>query len=136
MSIMEGPKAREGKPLEWARSSRHDFMTFPPDVVRDFGHDLWMVQLGETPESAKPLKGFGGAGVLELAERHDGDTYRVVYTVKFKQAVYVLHAFQKKAKQGGKTPHKEIELVRSRLLAARQDYARRYGNEAQEQSSR
>ena len=73
------------------------------------------VQLGETPPNAKPLKGLGGAGVLEPIEDHRGSTYRAVYTVRFATRIYVLHAFQKKAKRGIATPKRELDLIRERL---------------------
>jgi phage-related protein len=130
MSIMKDRRASGAKELRWIGASIDDYRAFPAGAVRELGHDLWMVQLGQTPESAKPLKGFGGAGVLELVERYDGDTYRVVYTVRFKCAVYVLHAFRKKSKHGIGTPTKEIDLVRQRLRIAAEDYARECGNEA------
>lgn len=82
------------------------------------GYALFLAQTGKMHGDAKPLKGFGGAGVLEVVEDHQGDTYRAVYTVRFEEAVYVLHAFQKKSKQGRKTPPQEIEMVRRRLKAA------------------
>ena len=80
--------------------------------------------MGAKHISAKPLKGFGGAGVLEIVEDDDGNTYRAVYTVRFKGAIYVLHAFQKKSKQGIKTPKHEIDLIENRLREAAEDYAR------------
>jgi phage-related protein len=87
-------------------------------VRRTFGVALYAVQLGETPPEAKPLRGFGGSGVLELIDDHDGNTYRAVYTVRFGSKVYVLHAFQKKSKRGVATPRREIELIRDRLKRA------------------
>lgn len=69
-------------------------------------------------DNAKPLKGFGGAGVVELVEDHDGDAYRAVYTVRFAGAIYVLHAFQKKSRRGVKTDPNDIELIRRRLRIA------------------
>jgi phage-related protein len=105
----------EPKQLVWVGSSRRDLREFPPAVRRAFGVALFAVQLGETPPDAKPLKGFGGAGVLELIEDHRGDTYRAVYTVRFAARIYVLHAFQKKSKRGIATPKREIELIRERL---------------------
>jgi phage-related protein len=83
-------------------------------------------QYGETPATAKPLRGFGGAGVAELIEDEDSSTYRAVYTVRFKQAVYVLHVFQKKSTKGIETPRKEIDLVRRRLKAAEDHYHQHY----------
>lgn len=91
------------------------------------GFALYMAQIGRMHGSAKPLKGFGGAGVVEIVDDHQGDTYRAVYTVKFDSAVYVLHAFQKKSKKGIKTPQEEIELIKRRLKAAEIDYKSRSG---------
>jgi len=102
------------KQLVWVGSSRRDLRAFPPAVRRTFGVALFAAQLGETPPEAKPLKGFGGAGVLELIEDHRGDTYRAVYTVRFATAIYVLHAFHKKSKQGIETPKADMELARRR----------------------
>ena len=116
---MEEP---EPKPLVWVGSSRRDLRAFPPPVRRTFGVALFAVQLGETPPEAKPLKGFGGAGVLELIEDHQGSTYRAVYTVRFATKVYVLHAFQKKSKLGIATPKHEIRLIEDRLKWARRLY--------------
>ena len=84
--------------------------------------------MGEKHPDAKPLKGFGGAGVLEVVERYDSDTYRAVYTVKFADVVYVLHAFQKKSKKGIQTPKQEIELIKKRLQQAQKDYQQLTGN--------
>ena len=125
---MESGQTDRWKPLLWVASSRKDFREFPEDVQDAAGYDLWLVQQGGKPSSAKVLKGFGGADVLELVEDYASDTYRVVYTVRFGDAVYVLHAFQKKSKQGVKTPAKELDLVKSRLQAAAQDYKQRYSD--------
>ena len=108
----------EGKELVWIGSSRKDIRAFPVAVRRAFGLALYAVQLGETPPAAKPLKGFHGAGVLELIEDFDGDTYRTVYTVRFATRIYVLHAFQKKSRRGIATPQREILIVRERLRQA------------------
>lgn len=86
------------------------------------GHALDIAQQGEKYLDAKPLKGFGGAGILEIVDDHAGETYRVVYSVKFVEAVYVLHAFQKKSKRGIATPKQEIDLVESRLKRAQEHY--------------
>lgn len=94
-------------------------------VRRGFGLSLFAVQEGETPPAAKPLKGFSGAGVLELIEDERGNTYRAVYTVRFTNVVYVLHVFQKKSKQGIATPKHEIDLIHERLKLAQNDYASR-----------
>ncbi len=90
----------------------------PKEVRRSFGVALFAVQIGETPPAAKPLRGFGGAGVLELVEDDAGGTYRAVYTVRYATAVYVLHVFQKKSKRGRETPQREIDLIRERLKRA------------------
>ncbi len=78
--------------------------------------------MGIKPMEAKPLKGFGGAGVLEIIENFVGNTYRAVYTVKFAKVVYVLHCFQKKSKSGIKTPQHEIDLIKQRLKLAEELY--------------
>ena len=90
----------------------------PNDVVDVFGFALHLAQVGKKHEQTKPLKGFGGASVLEVVEDHMGDTYRAVYTVKIAEAVYVLHCFQKKSKQGIETPKKDMDLIQERLKAA------------------
>lgn len=104
----------ESKDLVWLGSSLEDVREFPVEVRREFGFALWSAQNGEKSQSAKPLKGFPGASVLEIRESHDTDAYRAVYTVKFEEAIYVLHCFQKKSKSGIATPKQEIELIRSR----------------------
>jgi phage-related protein len=90
----------------------------PREVQRNFGVALWAVQIGETPPIAKPLKGFGGAGVLELVENDPGGAYRAVYTVRYAAAVYVLHVFHKKSKRGKATPRRDMGLVETRLKRA------------------
>jgi phage-related protein len=90
----------------------------PKEVRRSFGIALFAVQIGTTPPIAKPLKGFSGAGVLELIEYDKGGTYRAAYTVRYATAVYVLHVFQKKSKRGIATPSHDIELIRSRMKIA------------------
>ncbi len=112
---MDGAKPKE---LVWVGSSRKEMREFPPAVRRTFGIALFAAQLGEMPPEAKPLKGFGGASVLELIEDYDRGTYRAVYTVRFATEVYVLHAFQKKSKRGIATPKQEIDLIRERLKIA------------------
>jgi phage-related protein len=111
------------KPLGWIGSARHDLLDFPAELVREFGHVLYIAQLGGTHAAAKPMKGFGGAGVLEIVEAHDSDTYRVVYTVRFREIVYVLHAFQKKSKRGIATPKPELDKVKTMLKRAEEEYA-------------
>jgi phage-related protein len=106
------------KPVVWVGSSKKDLKQFPAIVQREVGRTLLHVQFGETPRSVKVLHGFGGAGVLEIVEGHDGDTYRAVYTVKLAGTVYVLHAFQKKSKTGSRTPTHDVQLIRHRLAEA------------------
>lgn len=89
-----------------------------PAGPRGNGYALHLAQTGEKAPQVKPLRGFGGAGVLEIVESHEGDTYRAVYTVKFADVVYVLHAFQKKSKRGRVTPKHEIDLIQQRLRTA------------------
>ncbi len=106
------------KPRLFVQSSRKDLLGFPDEVVRLVGFALHLAQVGERHPQSKVLKGFAGAGVLEVVEDFDGNAYRAVYTVKFEGTVYVLHAFQKKSKRGIETPKHEIELVRQRLMQA------------------
>jgi len=103
------------RPLKWIGSSLDDLSDFPLAVRKVMGHSLHLAQLGKKALNAKPLQGFSGAGILEIFEDHDGDTYRAVYTVRFTDAVYVLHAFQKKSKSGIATPRTDIDLVKRRL---------------------
>jgi len=110
------------KAVRWLGSSRDDLRGFPEEVRNRVGGALWEAQLGRKAPYAKPLKGFGGAGVLEVVDDFDGDTYRAVYTVRFAGVVYVLHAFQKKSKRGIATPRQEIALIKQRLQRAREDY--------------
>ena len=113
----------EPRDLVWMGSSRKDMKALPLSVRRIFGYALYAAQFGEKPPEAKPLKGFGGAGVLELIENYKGDTYRAVYTVKFVRKICVLHVFQKKAKRGIATPKQELEVVRGRLKLAERLFA-------------
>lgn len=110
------------KPVLWVSSSKRDLMNMPPEVVTDFGYGLYQAQLGEHPDVAKTLGGFGGASVVELIQDHKGDTFRAVYTVRFSDAIIVLHAFQKKSKRGIETPKQDMELIRSRLKLAEELY--------------
>lgn len=102
------------KLLYWEGSSKKDFKAFPVSIQKDMGVALFVVQLGRTPDSAKPWKGLG-SGVYELAGDHRGDTFRAVYTVRVGNAVHVLHAFQKKSKSGIATPRPDVELIEKRL---------------------
>ncbi|MES2298704.1 MAG: type II toxin-antitoxin system RelE/ParE family toxin [Pseudomonadota bacterium] len=106
------------KPLEWIGSSHKDIMALPADVRRFFGFALSLAQDGERHEAAKILKGFGGAGVLEVVDDCAGGTYRAVYTVKFAEAVFVLHCFQKKSKRGIATSKSDLDIIRARLKIA------------------
>jgi phage-related protein len=108
----------EERPLIWIGSSRRDLQEFPREVRRDIGQALYAAQQGETDPAAKPLKGFGGGAVLEIVADHAGDTWRGVYTVRYAEAIYVLHAFQKKAKRGIATPKKDLDLIKRRLAEA------------------
>ena len=105
------------KPLRWVASSKKDLMALPEAVQDTFGYALHLAQVGQKHPGAKPLKGFGGAGVVEVVEDFQGDAYRAVYTVRYAEAVYVMHCFQKKSTQGTATPKPDVELIKSRLKA-------------------
>lgn len=106
------------KPLEWIGSSHKDLMALPADVRRFFGFALSLAQAGDKHDAARVLKGFGGAGVLEVVDDDVGGTCRAVYTVKFAEAVFVLHCFQKKCKRGIATPKEEMDVIHARLKIA------------------
>jgi len=106
------------KPLVWVGASKKDLLALPEAVRSTFGFALSVAQHGERHTDAKVLKGFGGAGVLEVIENDTGGTYRAVYTVKFDVAVFVLHVFQKKSKHGIETPKEDLDIIRSRLRDA------------------
>ena len=106
------------KSLLWICSSKKDLMDMPGDVIADFGHGLYQAQIGQHPDIAKPLLGFGGASVIELVQDYQNDAFRAVYTVRFPKAIVVLHAFQKKSKRGIETPKQDIDLIHSRLKLA------------------
>ena len=110
------------KPVRWVPSSYDELVAFPRDVQHAIGVALMMAQGGGKHPAAKLLKGLRGAGVLEIVEYHDGDTYRAVYTLRFAAVIYMLHAFQKKSKKGIKTPKRVLELIKARLKTAEQDY--------------
>ena len=110
--------APEPKPLVWLAGTKKDLMALPDEVIDTFGYALHLAQTGKKHEQAKPLHGFGSAGVLEIVEDWRGNAYRAVYTVRFAAAVYVLHVFQKKAKSGSATPKRDMELVGERLKTA------------------
>ena len=106
------------KPIYWVASSKKDLKDLPEEVQDVFGYALHLAQGGKKHDQAKPLKGFGSAGVVEVVESDGGGTYRAVYTVRFANAVYVLHCFQKKSTHGIATPKPDMDLVRDRLKAA------------------
>ncbi len=108
--------------LDFVGSSREDLREFPNEVKQDIGYALFEAQQGRKAASAKPLKGFGGASVLEIVEDLRGGAYRAVYTVRYREVIYVLHCFQKKSRHGIKTPKQDLELVRQRLKAAEEDH--------------
>ena len=103
--------------LSWVGSAKKDLAAMPEDVQDTFGYALHLAQVGSKHSQAKPLKGFKGAGVLEVVEDHQGDTYRAVYTVRYATAVYVLHCFQKKSTSGIATPKPDMDLIEARLKA-------------------
>lgn len=117
------------KPLHWMGSSKRDLLEFPETVIDNIGYALGAVQFGGHPPSAKPWKGLG-RGVSEIVEDDAAGTFRAVYTVRFRKAIYVLHAFQKKSPSGIRTARKDVGLIGERLKAAKQDYEARYGKEA------
>ena len=104
--------------LEWIGSTKKDLQTLPEEVVDAFGYALYLAQTGSKHDQAKPLRGFGSAGVLEVVEDRRGDTYRAVYTVQYAVRVFVLHVFQKKSKSGIATPKPDLDLIRNRLKVA------------------
>ena len=112
------------KPLAWIGSSYNELLDFPQAVRRTVGFALYRAQLGQKHESTKPLKGFGGASVLEIIANDEGDTFRTVYTVRFANVMYVLHCFQKKSKSGIATIRQDIELIKTRLKQAEKEYER------------
>jgi phage-related protein len=112
------------KELVWIASSLRDLRLFPEQVRGVMGYALFLAQRGDKHVRAKPLRGYGDAAVLEIVDDYDGDTYRAVYTVRFADTVYVLHAFQKKSKHGVATPRADINLVDTRLKMARALHAK------------
>jgi len=116
--------------LEWISRARADLKTFPWEVRSVFAYALLLAEMGSKHPDAKPMTGdpaFRGAGVLEVVDDHDGNTYRAVYTVRFAGVVYVLHAFQKKSKTGIETSRNDISLIKRRLKTAREHYEANYG---------
>jgi phage-related protein len=115
-------------PLQWIGSAKDDLLDLPKDVQNEIGYALFLAQMGDKHDDAKPLKGFKGAGVLEIVDNFDGNTYRAVYTVNFESAVYVLHVFQKKSKSGIATPQQDIDLIERRLKVAQEHHRDNYDN--------
>lgn len=110
------------RPCVFLGSTRKDLLGLPEEVRHEIGYALHQAQSGDEPLDAKALKGFGGRSILEIVKNYDSDTYRAVYTVRFEQALYVLHVFQKKSKRGIGTPRQEIELIKQRLRDAEEHY--------------
>jgi len=106
------------RPLEWIGSSKKDLQALPDEVIDVFGYALPLAQAGGKHAQAKPMHGFGAAGVLEVIEDWRGDAYLAVYTVRFEERVFVLHVFQKKSKSGIATPKRDLELIQQRLKVA------------------
>jgi len=123
---MARPLAKGERPLDWIGSSKRDLLVFPEPVKDEIGNALGLAQFGGKHPKSKPWKGQG-SGIFEVVEDYDGDTYRAVYTVRFREVVYVLHAFQKKSPRGVRTARTDVELVARRLRTAQQDYEARYG---------
>jgi phage-related protein len=113
------------RPIFWVGSSKDDLRAFPDEVQDVMGYALELAQKGSKHPDAKPLKGFGGASVLEIVDDFDSDTYRTVYTVRLRSGIYVLHAFQKKSKRGSEVPKRDSDRIKIRLRAALEQDARR-----------
>jgi len=112
------------KPVYWVGKSHEDWKTFPEDVQDVMGYALHLAQCGEKADNVKPLKGFKGASVLEIVDDYDSDTFRGIYTVKYANGIYVLHAFKKKSKKGIETPKSDINLIKQRLKEVEKHYER------------
>ena len=123
---MRSKLARGERPLHWIGSAKKDFLTMPVQVQRESGMALGVAQHGGKHPSVKPWKGEG-PGVMEIVTDFDSDTFRAIYTVKFRKAIYVLRCFQKKSPRGIRTAQVDVDLVRRRLKAARIDYEALYG---------
>ena len=118
------------KPVVWVSSARKNIQAMPSLIRREFGVALDEAQEGRKPLNAKPLRGFKGASVVEIVESFDSDAYRAVYTVRFEEAIYVLHVFQKKSRRGIETSSRDLELIRTRLQQAEElhlKYVQRLG---------
>lgn len=126
--MLEPPEGAELRPLIWIGSSRDDLISFPTPVRKEVGYALYLAQIGMKAPKAKPLRGLGSGGVLEVVDDFDGNAYRAVYTIKFSNAIFVLHAFQKKSKRGIATPKPEVDLVKRRLRMAEEYNKQRYAD--------
>lgn len=124
---MRRSEHRSERPLYWVGSSKKDLLAFPPQVVRELGYALGVVQLGGTPQNAKAWKG-AGPGIFELVEESTGGAYRSVYVVRLREAIYVLHCFKKKSPSGVRTARPDIELIARRLQVAEKEHDERYGS--------
>lgn len=113
------------KPLGWVGPAQRELRNLPDEVQHMMGYALYLAQAGDRHSHSKPLKGFGGSGVVEIVKDYDGNTYRAMYTVRFRDIIYVLHAFQKKSTRGIATPRRTIELIRERLAVAEALHAER-----------
>src|SRR5579864_1507193 len=117
--------SEELREVIWIGSSLEDLREFPADVQDVVGYALHVAQMGGKHRDAKPLHGdpaFRGGGVLEIIDDDEGDTYRAVYTIRYREVIYVLHCFQKKSKRGIETQRQEIELIKRRLKVAANHY--------------
>ena len=121
-------RAAGERPLFWVGSAKEDLLAFPDRVKDSIGVALSVAQFGGMHPAAKPWKG-SGSGIFEVVADHRRGTYRAVYTVRFRRAIYVLHAFQKKSPKGVKTPRSDVERIAQRLRMAREDYEARYGQD-------
>ena len=124
---MRDHPAKGEKVVIWVGLAKRDLLAFPEPVINEIGTALSVAQFGGKHPAAKPWKGLG-PGVLEIVEDHDHNAYRAVYTVRFEQAIYVLHCFQKKSPRGIKTARQDVELLSRRLKTAQEDYEARYGS--------
>jgi phage-related protein len=118
--------SQELKPLYFVGSARDDVRAFPEEVRDAIGFAFHLAQTREMHLHARPLQGYGVAGVLEIVESHDGNAYRTVYTDRFEHAIYVLHAFQKKSRRGIVTPRQELDLISSRLRQAEEHHTKQF----------
>ena len=124
------------RPLRWVGPSRRELKEFPVEVQKVMGYALFLAQIGVKHPDAKPLKGHRGAGVLEVADDFKTDTYRAVYTIRFHEAVYVLHAFQKKSTRGIQTPKHILDVVSDRLEQARRLHQEEFGSRRSKEENR